>query len=334
MMNMKRFLAAVCAVLCLGLWVLSASAEPDAPGSYTIEESQFSFTFAPEQGWYVLTQDNLEGNRFFDDFEADADEVLAGMQEGNIFLDALYEDCSHELIVSTVHLGFPRSMDFITSESVDKEFDRLFDRDELKANGMTVLDYDLETVGAEKYLVLDFSQESDGDLLYGRQYSTVTNGYLTNFTMISYTGEAPTEAMKAVAKKTVSTAVCTAATDLTVIAVIAGVFLLIVVAAVVIIIVCIKRKRRPAAHYASASPYGQPYAPSAPPMNPYAQPGTPSAPPMNPYAQQPYFPQQGVPAQQSTEQRREAQEHSDHCCACGAPLKPDDLFCNRCGMRR
>ncbi|MDD6174706.1 MAG: hypothetical protein PUC59_02950 [Firmicutes bacterium] len=361
-MKMKKLIAAVCAALCLCFAGTAALAEDSAQNTYTIEDAELSFTFAPEGDWYVLMRDNLEDNDFLFDYGQDADDLLSSLESGNIYFDAFDYDITCELVISSVYVGYPRSMKTLHSMDLDEIVDQMLGLEDLQDAGVRMNDYRLETVGGQEYLRLDFTRNADMETVYGRQYTTVVGGRIFNFTMTSYTGDELDSAMKVVLSDVLLSVQYTGGADWVAVAVVAAIFAVLVVLIVLLAVRHSKKKRERQAAVSALyggvppmAPYGQPaqpYAPqpgvpSAPPMAPYGQPaqpyapqpGVPSAPPMAPYGQpaQPYAPQQNVPpapaAERSAEQQGEAEEHSGHCCACGSPLKPGSHFCDQCGMR-
>ena len=353
--RMKRLVATACAVLCLCFAGTTALAQSGTQGDYIIEEADLSFTFAQDD-WYVLTRDNLENNDFVVDYDQDADELLSNMESNNIYFDAFDRDITCELVISTAHVGYPRSMKTLHNMDLDEIVDQMLGLDELKNAGVQMNHYQLEMVGDQEYLRLDFTRNSDGGTLYGRQYTTVVGGHLTNFTLTSYTGGDLDGTMESVLTGLLVSVKYNGTPDWAIFAAVAAVFAVLIVVVVLLAVRHSKKKRERQAAVAAIyggvppMPYGQrtppyvpqPGVPAAPPMTygqqapPYApQPGVPAAPPMT-YGQQmpPYAPRQSQPAAQiSAEQRSEAEEHSGHCCACGAPLKPGSHFCEQCGMR-
>ena len=347
---MKKLIAAACAVLCLCFAGTTALAQGEPRNNYTIEEANLSFTFSQDD-WYVLTRDNLENNDFVIDYDQDADELLDNMESSDIYFDAFDRDITCELTVANIYIGYPRSMKTLYSMDLDEIVDQMLDLDELKSAGVQMSDYRIEQVGGQEYLRLDFSRNSDGGVLYGRQYTTIVAGRMTNFTLTSYTGSSIDSAMEEILTDLLVSVKYDGAADWVILAAIAAVFAILIVV-IVLLIRHSRKKRAAAAMYGSVPPmvYGQQMPPYAP------QPGVPAAPPMA-YGQQvpPYAPQPGVPAappaaygqqvspyapqpisqvpQVSAEQQNEAEEHSGHCCACGAPLRPGSHFCEQCGMR-
>lgn len=361
---MKKLIAVICAVLCLCFAGTTAFAEsePD-PNVYTIEDADLSFTFAPDGDWYILTRDNLDGNDYITDYEQDVEDTLSMLEESSIYFDAFDYDITCELIVSSVSVGYIRNMDILHSVDMDKVVDMILGTEELEESGMEISNCRLETLGEQEYLCFDFSYDMDGETFYGCQYTTVINGQLTNFMLTSYMGEEPDAEMTELIEGVVSSVEYNGVSD-TVFMLFSLIPAVLIIGVIVLIVVLAVRssKKKRERQAAQAAAYG--VYPSTPPMTgqpyqPYGQQtGAPTAPPMNnqpypPYGQQtpptygqpyqPYAPQTPAqPAQPedadaadkgSAEYQAEAAQHRDHCCACGAPLKPGDIFCNQCGMR-
>lgn len=357
---MKKLIAAACAFLCLCFAGATVFAQDElSPNTYTVGDADLSFFFQPEGEWYVLTRDNLENNDFVTDYEQDADDLLNNMEENNIYFDAFDHDITCELIISSMHVGYPRSMQSLHNMDLDDIVDQMLGMDELQDAGVTMHDYQLETVGGQEYLRLEFSRGDADGTFYGRQYTTVINGYITNFTLTAYTGEEVDSAMEAMMTELLTSVQYTGAPEWLFL-LIPGVILLAAIFIVVLLLVRSSKKKRErqaamAAMYGTGVPYappmaGQPYPQY--PSQPFSQQnGVPTAPPVNhqpypqyqPFSQQPTAPQAPVQTdenepvdvrmQESAEQQGEDQQHQGHCCACGAPLKPGSHFCEQCGMR-
>lgn len=348
---MKKWIAAMCAVLCLcfaGTTVLAQST--DSPDTYTIETANINFTFSPDGDWYILTRDNLEGNDFVTDYDQDSASLLANMQDNNIYFDAFDRNISCELVISSASSIYPRTMRDLHRMNLDDMVDQMLDLDDLKDAGVQMKDYALETVGDREYLRLDFTRNSSGQTFFVRQYNTVISGHVTSFTMTSYSGEALDGAMTAVLTDVLFTVQYTGAPEWLPTLLAVAIFVVLIAAIVLLAVHFSKKKRQRQAAVTAiyGAPVMQPMAGQAyqPPRVPYGELNSaPSAPPMvgqqpyQPYA--PYGQQNGVPtadpsdasAKGSAEMQSEANEHRDHCCACGAPLKPGSHFCEQCGMR-
>ncbi len=155
--------------------------------SYNLPELYMTASLPDD--YTVFTRDTEENDPNLADFGIDIDTLNTMFEQKNIYLNAISEDMSDELIITMVtNDDIKKAFNLKNASDKDME-DFLADTDSVfDGLGATLEDTSSYEHKQALFMVFDFSMTTNGVPTSSRMYSTIINGQFINITFHSYTG--------------------------------------------------------------------------------------------------------------------------------------------------
>ena len=198
---MKRwFVSLILITAALGMTVYAAEEQQetqqeiltDTMTEITVEEADISIQIP--DSCYILKQDIAEDDAYLAKMGADKEKIEAYFKEAGIVLNAIAQDNTYEIVVTVNQnqdVNYIYNMQSLPDEQI-AEFAKTIQQT-YEGYGYTVQDYMIYEAENASYVLLDFGQTYEESSVMCRQYYTIRDSKIYNFTLRSYLGEVTPE---------------------------------------------------------------------------------------------------------------------------------------------
>lgn len=139
---------------------------------------------------YILTQSIDSDDAYIQKMGADREKVEAYYKEAGIVLNAIAKDSSYEIVVTVnenQNVNYIYNMQSLPDEQIE-EFAKTI-QEAYTGYGYTVENHSIYENKNGVYVLLDFGQTYEQNSVMCRQYYTIRDSKIYNYTLRSYTGE-------------------------------------------------------------------------------------------------------------------------------------------------
>ena len=178
---MRRILAVLLGLFAVAFAAQTARAEEY--NSFYLKDLDMEITLPAE--FLVITRENIEGNPILDIFGYSPERAMEKLESESLYLDAMDEKVSFELLLSVTDEPFGNY-----SSYTDSELKRVLNNKKKNYtgkgatwNGGSILRLDQAT-----FLKIDFYRNDGKKTIYVREYYTIGYGKAVNLTLNSYVG--------------------------------------------------------------------------------------------------------------------------------------------------
>lgn len=188
---MKKYsIIQVCLLIFILLLVLAPENIRASEEYLTIEVEAARLLVDIPVGCHILQQRIDDEDSYIDRVGADKQQVEAYFKESGIVLDAIAEDDTYEIVLTMTgnkNVNYIYNMQSLSDEQVE-EFAKTIE-DSYANYGYELSEHQIYETEQAKYVVIHFTQQTDGKMIACDQYYTIRGNRVYNITLRCYTGE-------------------------------------------------------------------------------------------------------------------------------------------------
>ena len=162
--------------------ILLSSTVVFADGSY-IYLKDLELSCSVPENLNVITRETSASDPVYSILGLNKADMDTLMKESSIYLDAIPNDYSHEVVVTMAEVQLT-DMYYLSDtliEGLAKELDKMYE-----SIGFTVTDYEIYNNSQEKFIKIYHNHMQNNSLIYSLQYYTINNSHAINYTLHSY----------------------------------------------------------------------------------------------------------------------------------------------------